>query len=180
MLQVSTAKPLAAIEASLVQAAQRRGVNVLSVLHLGRLLRHTLRETECDATVFTLCRPDLSAALLETDIRFASFVPCRITALENRGSVTLEALSPAEMCALVGRPDLVPLAAPLEKFLRPIMEEAARPVAAAQAHAAAHGHGPGATEGMINVRAPIPQRLDCKGTKVEEIAGTGQHDAQGG
>jgi hypothetical protein len=32
----------------------------------------------------------------------------------------------------------------------------------------------------VNSRAAIPQRVDCHGTKVEEIAGTGQHDAQGG
>jgi hypothetical protein len=33
---------------------------------------------------------------------------------------------------------------------------------------------------MVNARAAIPQRVDCRGTKLEEIAGTGHHDAQGG
>ena len=97
MLHVNSPKPLAAIETALVQAAQRRGISVLSVIHLGRLLQLQTPKPERDAIVFTLCRPDLSAALLAAEIRFANFVPCRITAFEQEGSVTLEALTPAEI-----------------------------------------------------------------------------------
>jgi len=180
MLQVNSAKPLTAIEPALVQAAQRRGISVLSVVHLGRLLEGKMPEPGSDAIVFTICRPDLSAALLAAEIRFASFVPCRITALERDGAVTLEALTPLEICCLLDRRDLEPKAAPLESFLAEIMEEAAHSVAESKARSAVQGSGLGATEGMVNARAAIPQRLDCRGTKVEEIAGTGQHDAQGG
>ncbi len=163
-----------------MQAAQHRGISVLSVIHLGRLLQDKTPKPARDAIVFTICRPDLSAALLAADVRFANFVPCRIMAFEQEGSVTLEALTPAEICGLLGRGDLEAVAAPLESFLREIMEEAARPAAAGQAKAAARDGGPGATEGMVNSRAAIPQRVDCHGTKVEEIGGTGKHDAQGG
>jgi uncharacterized protein (DUF302 family) len=180
MLRVRAQKPLAAIEPALIQAAQRRGLNILSVIHLGQLLQDKDPKLDQDAVVFTLCRPDLSAALLAADIRFASFVPCRVAALEQEGSVTLEALTPSEICRILDRADLEELAAPLGEFLREILEEAARPASVAGARAAARGFGPGATEGMVNARASIPQRIDCKGTKVEELAGTGQHDAQGG
>ena len=30
------------------------------------------------------------------------------------------------------------------------------------------------------MRAALPQRIDCHGTKVEELAGVGVHDSQGG
>ena len=180
MLQVRSQKPLAAIESALLQAAQRRGLNVLSILHVGQLLPQTEANPARDAVVFTVCRPDVSAALLAADLRFANFVPCRITALEQEGSVTLEAMTPAEICALLNRPDLAPLAAPLELFLREILDETARPSPAAKVRGAARESGLGATEGMVNARASVPQRIDCKGTKVEELAGTGQHDAQGG
>ncbi len=180
MLQVSSQKPLAAIEPALLQAAQRRGLNVLSVLHVGQLLRPSGTRAAQDAVVFTVCRPDLSAALLAADLRFANFVPCRIAALEREGLVTLEAMTPAEICALLDRPDLTGLAAPLEQFLSEILEETARPGSTAHARSAAQAAGPGATEGMVNARGSIPQRIDCRGTKVEELAGTGQHDSQGG
>jgi len=77
--------------------------------------------------------------------------------------------------------DLAPLLAPLGDLLRRIMEGAAAPRAATSAAVAgAHTGGLGATEEQMNMRGSIPQRIDCKGTKVEDLGGTGTHDAQGG
>jgi len=180
MLQVNSSKPLASVEASLLQAAQRHGLNVLSIVHVWQLLQGRPSGTKKDAVLFTICRPDLSAALLDADLRFANFVPCRISALELDGAVMLEAMTPSEICGLLNRTDLEELAAPLEPLLRTLMQEAAQPAAEGQAKSAPRGFGPGATEGMVNARASIPQRIDCRGTKVEELGGTGQHDAQGG
>ena len=38
----------------------------------------------------------------------------------------------------------------------------------------------GATEDEMNMRATEPQRIDARGSKVEDIAGTGELDARGG
>jgi len=38
----------------------------------------------------------------------------------------------------------------------------------------------GATEEEVNMRATVPQRIDALGSKVEDIAGTGEQDARGG
>jgi hypothetical protein len=56
---------------------------------------------------------------------------------------------------------------------------------APQAVEAPKGHerklsGIGATEDQVDTRDTIPQRIDRKGTKVEDLAGTGQHDSPGG
>jgi len=40
--------------------------------------------------------------------------------------------------------------------------------------------GVGATEDQMDARGTIPQRIDRIGTKVEDLAGTGQHDSPGG
>ena len=40
-------------------------------------------------------------------------------------------------------------------------------------------HG-GATEDQVDMRDTVPQRIDRKGTKVEDKAGTGEHDSAGG
>ena len=40
--------------------------------------------------------------------------------------------------------------------------------------------GIGATENQVNLRATVPQRVDGHGTKVEDIAGTGEQDSPGG
>jgi hypothetical protein len=38
----------------------------------------------------------------------------------------------------------------------------------------------GATEEQVDMRDTVPQRIDQKGTKVEDAAGTGEHDSGGG
>ncbi len=41
-------------------------------------------------------------------------------------------------------------------------------------------YGIGATEIQMNARATIPQRVDSHGTKIEDLAGTGEQDTPGG
>lgn len=40
--------------------------------------------------------------------------------------------------------------------------------------------GIGATEDQVDLRNTVPQRIDRRGTKIEDEAGTGEHDSQGG
>jgi hypothetical protein len=40
--------------------------------------------------------------------------------------------------------------------------------------------GIGATENEVDMKDTVPQRIDKKGTKVEDVAGTGEQDAPGG
>ncbi len=40
--------------------------------------------------------------------------------------------------------------------------------------------GIGATEDQMDIRGAIPQRVDRRGTKIEDEAGTGEHDSAGG
>jgi hypothetical protein len=37
-----------------------------------------------------------------------------------------------------------------------------------------------ATEDQVSMRGIVPQRLDKRGTHIEDIAGTGEHDSLGG
>lgn len=177
MLEVASPHPLDAIDAVLRRAAHHHDASILAIAPVGQLVH----DSTADALVFTVCQPELYAALLEADIRMAAFLPCRIAAYFDGGHAILETIPPLEFCRMLNRPDLAPLADPLEALLRRILEEAARPAAAA-AHAVSGSHrgGLGATEDQMNVRGSIPQRIDCHGTKVEDMAGTGEHDAQGG
>lgn len=179
MLQVMSDHKLEAMEAVLRRAAHRNEASVLTIIPIGQLLRESMASE--DAVVFSICHPEFYAALLAADIRMAAFLPCRIAAYSQAGRVVLATVSPLEFCRILSRPDLAPLAGPLEALLRRVLDEAALPVAAS-AHAAAGSHrgGLGATEEQMNLRGSIPQRIDCHGTKVEDMAGTGEHDSHGG
>jgi hypothetical protein len=131
--------------------------------------------------VFSLCQAELFAALLEADVRAAALLPCRVAAYEDGGQAVLQTMPPTEFGRLLNRPDLAPLTGPMETLLREILEEAAYPLpSSASTPAAQHRGGIGATEEQVSIRAALPQRIDCHGTKIEELAGTGKHDAPGG
>ncbi len=179
MLQVASEHPLLAVEAALRRAAQREGSSVLTVTHVGQHLGGSA--SAADAFVFSICAGELYGALLAADIRISAFLPCRIAAYTDGGRTILATASPLDFCRLLNRADLAPLLTPLEDLLRRIMEHAAAPQeVSAAAGAATHRGGLGATEDQMSVRGAIPQRIDCKGTKVEELGGTGSHDSQGG
>lgn len=164
MLQLHSTHRLDQVELCLRKAAERHGGSLLAASGVG------------DALAFTLCFSSLYEPLLHADVRFASFLPCRVAAWAKGGGVMLETVSPREYCRLLHRLDLEPLAEPLEGMLRLVMEEAARRTHAQAGPEEEHA----STEDQVNMRAALPQRLDCHGTKVEELAGTGVHDAQGG
>jgi uncharacterized protein (DUF302 family) len=177
MLQVVSDQPLGAAEPAVRRAARRNGASVLMVGYVGQ---HVPAGGD-DAIVFGICSPELYGALLVADIRVSAFLPCRIAAYSVAGRVTLASVSPLEFCRMLDRPDLAPLATPLEALLLRIMEDAAEAAAATELVAAGkHLGGLGATEDQMNVRGSIPQRIDCRGSKLEDVAGTGEHDSPGG
>ncbi len=175
MLQIHTKQEPDRIELGLRMAAERRGGSVLAASHVEELLPAE-EGRKPGAVSFTMCFSELYAELLRAEIRFAAFLPSRIAVYPKGEAFFLEAISPREYCRLLHRPDIEPLAASLEETLRLVMEEAAQ----RQPHAAAAGAEHAATEDLVNMRCALPQRIDCHGTKVEELAGTGLHDAPGG
>jgi hypothetical protein len=136
-------------------------------------------ETVGAATVFTILQPELYAMLLSADTRFAALLPCHIAAYTAGEGVKLAAISPVAFAKGFRRADLESLAASAEGMLNDILDQAARPLT----QAAGGGHaesGLGATEDQMNMRGAVPQRIDSRGSKVEELAGTGEQDSRGG
>ena len=180
MIRINSTHRFEDMEAAVCRSAQRHGAHIHSITPFNILLSGEARRTDCDAISFAVCHTELYSALLAADIRFAAFLPCRIAVIRQPSGVTLEIISPKSFCSLLNRPDLDRLAAPLENLLRDIMRDASLPLAAPTTQPKASDSQLGAREGQVSMQASIPQRIDCRGTKVEEIAGTGELDAPGG
>jgi len=179
MLRIHTTEKLDHIEAELRMAAERHGGSVLAVSRVGRILRADQSLKGVDAVTYTLCFSDLYAPLLRADIRFATFLPSRVAVCTRGDGVSLEAISPRDYCRMLHRPEVEPLLVPLEETLRQVMEEAAQRAPHHRAAAGASAEHP-STEDQISMKGALPQRVDCRGTKLEELAGIGGHDSQGG
>ena len=173
MLQIRSSVKLEDIESVMKAAAHGHNAHVTVISHLGQPPR--------EALVFTFYHSKLHTALLEADIRFAGFLPCRVAAWTEGAGVILQALTPSEFCRILGRADLDPLAAPLDEILRGILEEAAQPpTVAVRKRPGVETSRWGATEDQVNMQLTLPQRIDYRGTKIEDEAGTGTHDSAGG
>ena len=169
MLQVRSTHGFHATGARLRTATEQAGGSVLAVTDMRALLGNS----DASAMALTICFTDLYAPLLAADTRFAAFLPLRVAVCERAGGTFLESMSPREWCRELNRADLETDAGRLEDRLRSVIETAAVSAASAvEPHAA--------TEDQINMRAALPQRVDCAGTKIEDLAGTGQPDTQGG
>jgi uncharacterized protein (DUF302 family) len=172
MLQQYSAIPFEQCEDAIRRAAALHGAQILAVSDLGNLLRELGLKSLHEARVYTVCFPELYAALLAADIRFSAFLPCRISAYSQSGGTALETVSPHEFARLLHATGLERLILPLETALRDILHEMAK------APGPQPEHRP--TEDQMSWRGSIPQRIDCRGGKVEELGGVGKHDALGG
>src|ERR1017187_4395341 len=104
-----------------------------------------------------------------------------VAAWPEADGVMLQALAPSEFCRILGRSDLEPLTVPLDGILQGILEDAAKPLTVtARARPGVETSRWGATEDQVNMQATLPQRIDYRGTKIEDEAGTGAHDSPGG
>ena len=180
MLEVKAVHKLEEVEGVLRRVLQRHGAVLHGVGHVGHVLPAEELRQRSDAYVYTVCQADLYSTLLMADIRFAAYLPCRIAAWSQGGAVTIAVTSPKEACRLLNRSDLERTAEPLERLLSQILEEAAKPVTHAATAVPHATSGIGAVEGQMSARGAIPQRIDRCGTKVEDLAGTGEHDSSGG
>ena len=63
-----------------------------------------------------------------------------------------------------------------------VVVERTAPAGAGKGTARASATDPsvGATESKVDMKNTVPQHVDRKGTKIEDLAGTGEHDSQGG
>jgi uncharacterized protein (DUF302 family) len=175
MLQIRSMHGFNATGTRLRMATEQAGGSVLAVTDMGSLLRTAAAPAKAgqSAMTLTLCFTDLYAPLLAADVRFAAFLPSRVAIYEKTGGTFLESISPRECCRALHRLDLEPLAMRLEERLRSVFESAA-------ASAASTTEPHKSTEDQVNMRAALPQRVDCHGTKIEDLAGTGNIDSQGG
>lgn len=180
MIHVESTHSLQQMETALCRAAQRNGACVIAITPFAPLFSEAAPSALEGATSFTVCHTAIYSALIAADIRFAAFLPCRIAAVSWGEGVSLETISPGHYCALLDRPDLDGVVESLDVLLRAIMEDAARTSLAPVRPHPVVSSKLGAREGQGSMTAPIPQRIDCHGTKIEDLAGTGKVDAPGG
>jgi uncharacterized protein (DUF302 family) len=181
MLQVRSPHRVEDTKLSLRRAVERRGAGV-QVLNPADVFPRTSSRLHPDLTIFLIVHHQVYHELLAADVRLVASLPWRIAVWKDGDGAILASESPREWRRLTDRPGLAPLLESVEASLLELMQEAAlSPVATHHEPAkAAPEVARKSTEEQVNMRGAVPQRIDRRGSKVEDLAGTGKHDAPGG
>ena len=108
----------------------------------------------------------------------------RVIIKDDRGVTFMEIPLTVATVSVIAAPVLAAvgaIAAALSHFTL-VVERAERgPGPARTASASARGgSGFGASEDQVDMRDTVAQRIDRRGTKIEDLGGVGEHDAKGG
>jgi len=108
----------------------------------------------------------------------------RIIIKDHNGATFMEIPLTVATLSVIAAPILAAvgaIAAAISDFK--VVVERVNPVATAATHGAApgaQGSSMGATEDQVDMKNTVGQRIDKKGTKLEDLAGTGKQDSPGG
>lgn len=124
----TTTKSVEKTLADLDEVAPRHKFGVLNKLNLKQKLKSKGLEYDRDTHVIEICSPPIAKGSLETDIRIASLLPCRVAVYEHKDSETgepitvVQSMNPALVLALFGEP-LEEQIKKVEASLHDIMKE---------------------------------------------------------
>ena len=123
---VDSRKPFAKAVEDLDAAVKRHQFGVLHVHDLGNTLRSKGQEFAGECKVFEVCSPRHAAAVLATDLRMNTALPCRISVYTEAGRTKLGMIAPREMLAMLSNdPKLAAVAAEVDAATRKMIDEAA-------------------------------------------------------
>ncbi|HSN00013.1 MAG TPA: DUF302 domain-containing protein [Rudaea sp.] len=123
---VDSKKPFAKAVEDLDAAVKRHQFGVLHVHDLGNTLRSKGQEFAGECKVFEVCSPRHAAAVLATDLRMNTALPCRISVYTEDGRTRLGMIAPREMLAMLSNdPKLAAVAAEVDAATRKMIDEAA-------------------------------------------------------
>jgi uncharacterized protein (DUF302 family) len=123
---VESTKSLERVAADLEQATARHKFGVLGVHDLKETMARKGVSFERQCRIYEVCNPHQAKKVLESNLRIATALPCRIAIYEEGGRTKIATIKPTAMIALYDSPDLLGVAREVEATLERIMEDAAR------------------------------------------------------
>jgi len=75
--------------------------------------------------IYEVCNPGAAKRVLDTNIRIATALPCRVAIYEEGKSVVLDTLRPTKLLEMFREPSLEVIAREVETVIEEIMNEAA-------------------------------------------------------
>jgi uncharacterized protein (DUF302 family) len=122
---VNSDKPFAQAVEDLDAAVKRHRFGVLHVHDIGNTLRSKGQSFNGECKVFEVCSPAHAAAVLASDLRLNTALPCRISVYTENGATRLGMIEPERMLELLSAdPALAKVAREVGDATRRMIDEA--------------------------------------------------------
>ncbi len=126
LITVRSRKPIGEVRQRFEDAAAERKFGVQGIHNVAATLRSRGLAFDRKLYVYEVCNPGAAKKVLDTNIRIATALPCRVSLYTEGKDVVLETIRPTTMLQMFNEPTLEATAREVETVIEEIMREAAK------------------------------------------------------
>jgi uncharacterized protein (DUF302 family) len=124
-ITVRSRKSLGEVRQKFEDAAAERKFGVQGIHNVTATLRSKGLAFDRKLYIYEVCNPLAAKTVLDTNIRIATALPCRVTIYVDGKDVVLETIKPSTLLKMFDEPTLLPTAKEVETAIGEILQEAA-------------------------------------------------------
>lgn len=124
-ISMRSRRPLGEVRQGFEDAAAARKFGVQGIHNVTATLQSKGLAFEPKLYVYEICNPVAAKKVLDTDMRIATALPCRVSIYTQGRDVVVETIRPTAMIKLFNQPTLDSTAREVEAVIEEIMKEAA-------------------------------------------------------
>lgn len=126
LFEISSAKPLPAIEKGLQDSAAKHKFGIIGVHNLKEKMREKGVDFAGECMIYEVCNPGQAKKVLEANGAVSTALPCRISVYQTGEGYRIATMLPTEMMkAFEGGPEMEAVAREVEDTIIAMMKESA-------------------------------------------------------
>lgn len=119
-------KPMREVCAAVEPVVQKHKFGVMASHDLKQTMAAKGVPFEGECVIFEICNPHQAKKVLDARPEVSTMLPCRVSVYREGGKTKIATLQPTSMIALLGAPELEPVAREVEEVITNIMSEVVR------------------------------------------------------
>ncbi len=126
LITVRSRKSIGEVRQRFEDAAAERKFGVQGIHNVAATLQSKGLSFDRKLYVYEVCNPGAAKKVLDTNVRIATVLPCRVSLYKDGKDVVLETVRPTAMLQMFNEPTLETTAREVETVIEEIMREAAK------------------------------------------------------
>jgi uncharacterized protein (DUF302 family) len=119
-----TTQALDVVCGRLEEAVKAHKFGILGVIDLQARMKDKGVDFDPPCRIYEVCNPKIAKQVLDREMAISTALPCRISVYQKAQEVTVATLRPTQVLGLFGAPELMAVAAGVEKDVLAMVDEA--------------------------------------------------------